>query len=85
MKRFETFTAEPPCPGCIKLLALADEIAKEYKGRVEVIKHIGPCEEFSKYKLTVVPAVVVDNGLIRIMGLCPDKETIIAALKEAGV
>mgnify|MGYP001081657082 CR=1 FL=1 len=85
MRKLETFTAEPPCPGCIKLLTLADEIAQEYKGKVEVIKHIGPCEEFSKYKLTVVPAVVVENGLIRIMGLCPDKETIVAALKEAGI
>ena len=29
MVKIEVFTAEPPCPGCLKLLELADEIQKE--------------------------------------------------------
>jgi len=81
--KVETFTAEPPCPGCTKLLELADEI-KEYGEKVEVIKHIGPCEEFEKYGLTVVPAVVVAEK-IKIMGVCPSRETLKRALWEAGV
>jgi predicted DsbA family dithiol-disulfide isomerase len=48
------------------------------------IKHIGPCEEFGKYGLTVVPAVVVD-GKIKIMGVCPSEKTIKAALWEEGL
>ena len=83
--RLETFTAEPPCAGCTHLLELAEEIERKYKGRVEVIKHIGPCEEFEKYALTVVPAVVLNEGKIKIMGVCPSLKTLEAALKEMGV
>jgi hypothetical protein len=83
--KVEVFTAEPPCAGCVKLLEMADEIAKTYGKKVNVIKHIGPSEEFNKYKLTLVPAVVIEEGKIMLMGVCPDKETFIAALKEVGV
>lgn len=84
MAKLETFTAEPPCPGCSKLLDLADTIKKEYGDKLEVVKHIGPCDEFKRYELTVVPAVVVD-GRIKIMGVCPSKKTIKAALWEVGL
>jgi hypothetical protein len=83
--KVEVFTAEPPCAGCAKLLEMADEIAKRYGEKVNVIKHVGPCEEFNKYKLTLVPAVVVEEGKIMLMGVCPDMDTFIAALKEVGV
>jgi len=83
--RIETFTAEPPCAGCVHLLELAEEIEKKYKEKAEVIKHIGPCEEFKKYQLTVVPAVVLDHGKIKIMGVCPSLKTVEAALKEVGL
>ncbi len=83
--RMEVFTAEPPCAGCVKLLETADEFAQEYKGKVQVIKHIGPCKEFETYKLTLVPAVVFNEGKIKLVGVCPDKETIVASLKEMGV
>ena len=84
MARLEAFTAEPPCPGCLKLLELADKMKKEYGNKVEVIKHIGPCEEFKKYGITVVPAVVID-GRIKLMGVCPSEKTLKTALWEAGV
>ena len=83
--KFETFTAEPPCAGCVHLLELAEEIEKKYIERVEVIKHVGPCEEFEKYGLMVVPAVVLNEGRIKIMGVCPSLKTLEAALKEMGV
>ncbi|MEM0313021.1 MAG: thioredoxin family protein [Candidatus Bathyarchaeia archaeon] len=83
--KVETFTAEPPCAGCLKLLEHADLIKAKYGDRVEVIKHIGPCEEFGKYGLTVVPAIVFNEGKIKIMGVCPSLQTIEAALKEMGV
>jgi len=83
--KVEVFTAEPPSAGCDALLKLADEISRKFKGKVEVMKHIGPSKEFEKYKLTVVPAVVINEGKILIMGVCPDEETIVGALKETGV
>jgi hypothetical protein len=82
--KMETFTAEPPCPGCSQLLELADRIKEEYGERVELVKHIGPCEEFEHYRLTVVPAVVIEER-IKIMGVCPSEKTIKAALWEAGL
>lgn len=84
MVKLEIFTAEPPCPGCVTLLKLADEIQKEYPN-VEVIKHVGPSEAHKKYKLTVVPAVVAEEGMIKIMGVCPSKKTMNSILKELGV
>lgn len=83
--KVEIFTAEPPCPGCEKLLAMADELEATQEGKVEVIRHIGPCEEYKKYGLTVVPAVVIGGGTIKIMGVCPSKKTLLGALTELGV
>jgi len=83
--KVEVFTAEPPCAGCSKLLAIADLLKEKYGERVDVIKHIGPCEEFSKYNLTVVPAIVFNEGRIKIMGVCPSMQTIEASLKEMGI
>jgi predicted DsbA family dithiol-disulfide isomerase len=48
------------------------------------VKHIGPCEEFEHYRLTVVPAVVIEEKIM-IMGVCPSDKTIKAALLEAGL
>lgn len=83
--KVEVFTAEPPCAGCSKLLEIADLLKEKYSERVEVIKHIGPCEEFNKYHLTVVPALVFNKGRVKIMGVCPSMQTIEASLKEMGV
>ncbi|MEM4576129.1 MAG: thioredoxin family protein [Candidatus Nezhaarchaeales archaeon] len=83
--KVEFFTAEPPCAGCVKLLEHADIIKERYGDKVEVIKHVGPCEEFNKYGLTVVPAVVFNEGKIKIMGVCPSLKTMEAALRELGV
>jgi len=83
--RVEVFTAEPPCAGCLKLLETANILKEKYGIRLDVIKHIGPCEEFNRYGLTVVPAMVFNEGKIKIMGVCPSMKTIEAALMEMGV
>lgn len=83
--KVEVFTAEPPCAGCSKLLEIADFLKESYGEKIEVVKHIGPCEEFTKYELTVVPAMVFNEGKIKIMGVCPSMQTIEASLKEMGV
>ncbi|KXB07447.1 hypothetical protein AKJ51_01340 [candidate division MSBL1 archaeon SCGC-AAA382A20] len=81
--KLEVFTAKPPCPGCSELLKLADEIEEEYGEEVEVVKNEGPCDELEKYEITVVPAAVIDEK-IKIMGVCPSKESLRTALWEAG-
>jgi predicted DsbA family dithiol-disulfide isomerase len=84
--RMEVFSGDPPCPGCVAILALADEYAKKYKGKLEVIKLIGQeaMAKFEEYKLGCVPAVVV-NEKIRIEGICPSSTTLDTALREGGL
>ncbi len=82
----EVFSGDPPCPGCLAILALADEFARNYKGKLEVIKLIGDeaIAKFEEYKLGCVPAVVI-NEKIRIEGICPSRTTLANALREGGL
>jgi len=84
--KMEVFSGDPPCPGCVAILALADEFAKKYKGKLEVIKLIGEeaTAKFEEYKLGCVPAVVI-NEKIRIEGICPSRTTLANALREGGL
>jgi len=84
--RMEVFSGDPPCPGCIAVLALADEYAKKYGDKLEVIKLVGKqaMAKFEEYKLGCTPAVVI-NETIRIEGICPSRETLDNALREAGL
>jgi len=84
--KMEVFSGDPPCPGCVAILALADEYAKKYKGKLEVIKLVGQeaMAKFEEYKLGCVPAVVV-NEKIRIEGICPSRTTLDNALREGGL
>jgi len=84
--KMEVFSGDPPCPGCVAILALADEFAEKYKGKLEVIKLIGEeaMPKFEEYKLGCVPAVVI-NEKIRIEGICPSRATLANALREGGL
>ena len=84
--RMEVFSGDPPCPGCVAILALADEYAKKYKGKLEVSKLVveEAVAKFEEYKLGCVPAVVI-NEKIRIEGICPSRTTLDNALREGGL
>lgn len=84
--RMEVFSGDPPCPGCIAVLALADEYAKKYGDKLEVIKLVGKqaLAKFEEYNLGCTPAVVI-NEMIKIEGVCPSRETVDNALREAGL
>ena len=84
--RMEVFSGDPPCPGCVAILALADEYAKKYEGKLEVTRLIGQeaLTKFEEYKLGCVPAVVI-NEKIRIEGICPSRATLDSALREGGL
>ena len=84
--KMEVFSGDPPCPGCVAILALADEFAKKHKGKLEVTKLIGEeaMTKFNEYKLGCVPAVVI-NEKIRIEGICPSRTTLANALREGGL
>lgn len=84
--RMEVFSGDPPCAACKNVLALADEYAAKHKDKLEVVKLIGKLAmvKFEEYGLWCTPAVVID-GMIRIEGVCPSRETLDSALKEAGL
>ena len=84
--KVEVFSGEPPCPGCVAILQLADKFAEKYKGELEVIKLVGKgaVAKFEEYKLGCVPAIVV-NEKIRIEGICPSEATLTNALREGGL
>lgn len=86
MIKMEIFSGGPYCSGCVNILELANEYAKKYKDKLEVIKYIGDeaTSRFGSYHIGCVPAVVI-NGKIRIEGICPSRDTLENALKEAGL
>ena len=82
--KVEAFLSVPACSGGVSLSRLLKEIQAEYGDKVEVSIYRGRSELFQKYNLTVAPAVVVGE-LVRIMGVCPSKETMVSALRECGL
>ena len=82
--KIEAFLSIPTCSGGVSLSKLLKEIEEEFGDKVEVIIYKGRNELFEKYNLTSAPAVVVGD-LVRMMGVCPSKESLISALRETGL
>ena len=72
--KVEAFLPIPLCVGGTYLSELLKEIEVEYRDRIDVIVHQGRYEQ----------AVIV-GGSIRIEEGRPSKETLVAALKQAGL
>ena len=86
MVKLEVFSGDPPCPGCVAIIELAQQVAAKYKGELKltVLKGQEAMAKFEQYKLFCVPAAVV-NGSIRIEGMCPSEATLNNALREGGL
>jgi hypothetical protein len=86
MVKLEVFSGDPPCPGCVAIIELAQRVAARYEGELElsILKGAEAMEKFEQYKLFCVPAAVV-NGTIRIEGMCPSEATLNNALREGGL
>ncbi len=82
--KIEAFLSVPTCSGGVNLTRLLNEIQQEFGDKVEIVTYKGRNERFEEYNLTTAPALIV-GGLVRIMGLCPSKDSLISALKEAGL
>ena len=82
--KVEVFTSQPSCSGGRLLLRLMDEIKQEYGDSIDVEVFKGTCSKATEYGLEVSPAIVIDSD-IRIIGVCPSKETFKDALREAGI
>jgi hypothetical protein len=86
MVKLEIFSGDPPCPGCVAIIELAEGVAAKYPGELEmtVLQGQAAMEKFEAYQLFCVPAAVV-NGSIRIEGMCPSEATLNNALREGGL
>jgi hypothetical protein len=86
MVKLEVFSGDPPCPGCVAIIELAQKVAARYEGELElsILKGAEAMEKFEAYKLFCVPAAVI-NGTIRIEGMCPSEATLNNALREGGL
>jgi hypothetical protein len=86
MIKLEIFSGDPPCPGCVAIIELAQRVASKYEDELEltILEGAEGLEKFEAYQLFCVPAAVV-NGSIRIEGMCPSEATLNNALREGGL
>ncbi|MCE5254946.1 MAG: thioredoxin family protein [Actinomycetia bacterium] len=82
--RVEVFLSVPACSGGVAVRRLLDEVAQEYGEQMDVVYHQGRDARYEELRLASAPAVIVGD-LVRFVGLCPTKEGLIAALREAGL
>jgi hypothetical protein len=82
--KIEVFLSIPACSGGVSLMRLIKEIEQEYGDKLDIIVNKGRNELFEQANLSSAPALIVGE-LVRFMGVCPDKESLLSALKEAGL
>jgi hypothetical protein len=83
--KIEAFVSIPPCSGGVAVKRLLKEIQAEFGDQVEVVFHTGPGDpEWEEYAIGNAPALVVGN-LVKFVGLAPSKESLVGALREAGI
>ncbi|RLD04020.1 MAG: hypothetical protein DRI56_11765 [Chloroflexota bacterium] len=75
----------PPCSGGVAVKRLLNEIKAEFGDKVEIVFHTGPGDkEWDEYAISNAPAMVVGE-LVKFVGLAPSKESLVGALREAGL
>ncbi|MBU1662024.1 MAG: thioredoxin family protein [Chloroflexi bacterium] len=83
--RIEAFVSIPPCSGGVAVKRLLKEIETEFGDQVEIVYHTGPGDaEWEEYAIANAPAMVIGE-LVKFVGLAPSKESLVGALREAGL
>ena len=82
--KIEAFFSTANDSNDVSLSALIEEIAQELGNKIEIATYEGQNQLFDEYRLTATPALVIEE-MIKVMGFCPSKETIVSALKESGL
>ena len=83
--RIEAFVSIPPCSGGVAVKRLLQDIVEEYGDRVDVAFHPRPSDpEWASYSIDNAPALVIGD-LVKFVGLAPSKESLLGALREAGM
>jgi hypothetical protein len=82
--KIEVFLSPTPSSSDNDLSKLLDGIQREFNGDLEIVYYKGRNELFDEYNITATPAVVIEE-MIKIMGFCPSKETLVYAIKGGGL
>ena len=83
--RVEAFVSIPPCSGGVVVKRLLSEIEAEYGDQVEVVYHTGRGDpQWEEYAINNAPALVIGD-LVKFVGLAPSRESLVGALREAGL
>jgi hypothetical protein len=83
--RIEAFVSIPPCSGGVAVKRLLKEIESEFGDQAEIVFHTGPGDkEWEEYAINNAPALVVGD-LVKFVGLAPSRESLVGALREAGL
>jgi hypothetical protein len=80
----EVFLSVPACSGGLACRRVIEDVARTYGDQMDVVYHTGRDDRYEELKLTSAPAIIVDD-LVRFIGVCPTKEGLIGALREAGL
>jgi hypothetical protein len=83
--RIEVFVSIPPCSGGVAVKRLLKEIEVQFGDQIEIVYHTGPGDAaWEEYAIDNAPALVIGD-LVKFVGLAPSKESLIGALREAGL
>ena len=83
--RIEAFVSIPPCSGGVVVKRLLSEIEAEYGDQVEIVYHTGRGDpQWEEYAINNAPALVIGD-LVKFVGLAPSRESLVGALREAGL
>ena len=80
----EAFVSVPPCSGGVALKRLLKRIEGEFGDQVEVVIHTGRVPEMEEQNINNAPALVIGD-LVKFVGLAPSHESLVGALREAGL
>ncbi|MEM4700079.1 MAG: thioredoxin family protein [Candidatus Nezhaarchaeales archaeon] len=76
------FGPEPPCIKCMAAEKVAREVAKEFGGRVKVVRLSVFSEEADRYGVSITPSIVI-NDRLAFSGRVPSKDELKRAIEEA--
>ena len=80
----EAFVSVPPCSGGVAVKRLLKRIEQESGERVEIVIHTGRHEKMQEHNIDNAPALVIGD-LVKFVGLAPSYESLVGALREAGL
>ena len=82
--KVEAFLSVPPCSGGVAVRRLLQRAQQEFGDRIEIVTHTGRDAAWDENNINNAPALVVGD-LVKFVGLAPSYESLVGALREAGL